>query len=629
MQEIRKQLELIKTTIEIDKEIIALQILKLKKLKCDDRVKEIISKLEKIDYSSVMVEMKEYLSKYNEVVVYEDEELQKLRLELKSLEKKLQKLSEQKSEYLNEIDEFNRLYHLKLGSLIQEILQLKQEILQKELQEKQKRYEEGKATHKETQKTIDELKANIEELDSLLEDIDEDDPAYEEINQIYEELKENLNELEDDLEKLEEELSELEDELNDEEFTYAKAKYEEFSDEYEHIQEESKDIFAISEDEKKELKKLYRKASRLCHPDIVVDELKEQTTEIIKALNSAYTRKDLDGVRKILNNLEKGIAFEIASDTIEDKSVLKAKIDDIKAKIYELKQEIKTIKQDDIFQLISEIDDWDDYFEEMYNRLQDEKENLVNEIQVILESKENAEIYAEDSDYTKAIKSIELPNFEKIRRYCNNLANNNEADAMQEYLAKQGKMHKALIYDALEQFIEQLEQESIDIIEWGCGQGIATMLVLDYIREKQLDIEVNRVVLIDDDKKAVERAMAQVDVLKEENFEILPLDATNQDGFINLNLQNVSLHLFANDTIDIDFSEVNFYKESYFVCLSKENQDFVDSLYDEIDLYLDGSNIITDRRAKVGRFEKYEKIFKSINLINIPVIDINEDEIPF
>ena len=69
----------------------------------------ILNKLKNLDYGSAALDIEAYLSRYSGVIVYEDKEVQGLKLELKSLEKKLQTLSELKREYLNDIDEFNTL----------------------------------------------------------------------------------------------------------------------------------------------------------------------------------------------------------------------------------------------------------------------------------------------------------------------------------------------------------------------------------------------------------------------------------------------------------------------------------------------------------------------------------------
>ena len=137
------------------------------------------------------------------------------------------------------------------------------------------------------------------------------------------------------------------------------------------------------------------------------------------------------------------------------------------------------------------------------------------------------QIEKEVSDYTSFINSIENPNFEKIRRYCNNLTDANKADEMQKYLAENGKMYKALIYDALEQFILQLNGKNLTLVEWGCGQGTASMLVFDYIREKQLDIKASQVILIDNDTKVLSRAMAQVEALTQNTTKIQSINPNN------------------------------------------------------------------------------------------------------
>ena len=611
-KQILKRLELIKTSIELDdEEIIELQILKLKKLECDDVVKNILFQLEELDYSHAILNIKKYLTQYSGVVVYVDEELKGLRLELKSLEEKLQKLYEKKTQYLNDIDEFNRQYYVKLGPLIEEILQLKQEMLKKELLKKKEEHKETQDIYKNTEETIDELKQKSEELDKLLEDLDEDEESYEEMHQIYEELQENIEELEESLKSLEEKLQEQEDNLDDEEFTQAKTDYEEFHSEYEQIEEENKQIFEISEDEKKELKKLYRKASRLCHPDIVVDALKEQANEIMQALNAVYAKKDLQGVKKILDNLEKGMAFEIASDTIEDKDLLRAKIEEFREKLTNIIQETDKIKKDDTFKLISELEDWDEYFDQVFEQLQEEKNSYSSEQQVVSSqpTKESV-INAEKSEYSDTIKSIEIPNFEKIRRVCNNLVKSDKADNMQEYLAHNGKMHKAFVYDALEQFINQLNSQTIDIVDWGCKQGISSMLVLDYIREKQLNIEVNRVILLDKDANALKRAIVQVDALNQNSSEIIGLEINQSNPLKNLTFKNNILHLFTNDQLKIDFDNSSFAPENYVICLSQDNESFGTTIYNKINSYSSKSDIISDRYAKVGRFKKYEMIFK-------------------
>jgi hypothetical protein len=84
----------------------------------------------------------------------------------------------------------------------------------------------------------------------------------------------------------------------------------------------------------------------------------------------------LKKVKEILTMLESGNGFEVASDKINDKQLLKLKTKDIRSKIDEIIHEMDTIKSDDTFRMIQEIEDWENYFDLLKNDLIEEKERL-------------------------------------------------------------------------------------------------------------------------------------------------------------------------------------------------------------------------------------------------------------
>ena len=219
--------------------------------------------------------------------------------------------------------------------------------------------------------------------------------------------------------------------------------------------------------------------------------------------------------------------------------------------------------------------------------------------------------------YSKYIQSITNPSFEKIRRYCNNLTDENKADEMQKYLAENGRMHKALIYDALEQFISQLNEKTLTLIDWGCDQGIASMLVLDYIREKQLEIIVNQVFLIDTNAKILSRAVAHVDSLKQNEIEIITLDCNNGIKELQKIKNSTTLNLIVNDSLPINWEDVdfNYLNNGCFLCLSNSKKEFVEETYDSIGNFIDIQNV-SIRDGKIGKFERFEKIFVQIIVSN-------------
>ncbi|NOQ35407.1 MAG: hypothetical protein GQ569_05865 [Methylococcaceae bacterium] len=132
----------------------------------------------------------------------------------------------------------------------------------------------------------------------------------------------------------------------------------------------------LNTEEKKELKDLYRKASRLSHPDVVNDEFKQQGEEVFKALNEAYRQQNLTRVKEILLHLETGQSFGIASDTVNDKEVLRKRIDLLREHLEQIEIDISSIKEDGTFKTLQNIPDWNDYFADLKQKLTQELSQL-------------------------------------------------------------------------------------------------------------------------------------------------------------------------------------------------------------------------------------------------------------
>lgn len=302
MNQILKRLEIIKNSISIeDEEIVHLQACRLYNLDVDDEVKKILSLIKNTDFQNVIPLIDAYLRQFNSLVVYENEEIQGLKLELKILEKQLLTYSCRVEEYYNIINDFNVKYHLELGTLIEEVLILREE------------YYEFM------------YKNNIE---------------YE-----YEYLE-------------------------------AKKDFEDFHFEFKNYQYETP--VELSKKEKQELKRLYKKASRLCHPDIIEEKKRDKAEETFKILNEAYQQKDTKKVSEILEQLLLGESFSSTSDIVFDKEILKKKIIVTREQINSIKIEIENVKQNDTFVLVDSLDNLDEYFSERKHELLSEKENILD-----------------------------------------------------------------------------------------------------------------------------------------------------------------------------------------------------------------------------------------------------------
>jgi len=379
LQEILKRLEIIKNGIEIsDEELIEFQIQKLKKLPLDEEVSLFIERLQNYDYS-VINDIKEYLQKFNSLIVYEDLEINALKLELKQLEKIFQTLYEDKIQYINKLEEFNRLYHIEAGEIIEKIIKLQKQIAYYKNKEKIDKFKQANQKEEEINETIEEIDETLDELEDILESMNEEDENYEEIYQTYEELKKQKEQLEKEKEKEEKIQEEIKNDEGFKEYEESQKTYEEFYEEYEEIKEDIKKEDKLNEEEKTLLKNLYKKAIKLCHPDLVSEELKEKATKLTQELNEAYNKKDIKKIEEILLLIESKEAFELTSDSTDDKKILRNKIKELKEKINSLKQEIEEIKENDSFDII-EISD----LNELINNLKEELMQKYEDLKIIL-----------------------------------------------------------------------------------------------------------------------------------------------------------------------------------------------------------------------------------------------------
>ena len=139
---------------------------------------------------------------------------------------------------------------------------------------------------------------------------------------------------------------------------------QEYTDFFEY-KEQSKDgiIYQLSDAKLKEIKRLYRRASMVCHPDRVKEEQRAQAEELFNKLQKAYKRNDIKKVRSIATFLEKADHFDMKIDAYDNVEVVRAQIENILAQIEEKEDEIATILGSSAYQTVKGIkEDWNDYF---------------------------------------------------------------------------------------------------------------------------------------------------------------------------------------------------------------------------------------------------------------------------
>ena len=201
--------------------------------------------------------------------------------------------------------------------------------------------------------------------------------------------------------------------------------------------------------------------------------------------------------------------------------------------------------------------------------------------------------------YTQDLAFLNNPTFEDfLRTAANNLPASKRAypwiglshgvkllendDELAQYLCAYGKMHKEKIDLALDSIKEPLSvfTRDITIIDWGCGQGLASICFFDYLRVLGIAHKVNKVVLIEPSEPALNRAQEHLIKYIDGN-KIIPVnkfinDVTKDDiseikgliihFFSNiLDIPNVNIHYLA------DLIKDNITLEQLFFCVGPQN----------------------------------------------------------
>jgi len=141
----------------------------------------------------------------------------------------------------------------------------------------------------------------------------------------------------------------------------AELEFEEFNS----YREDASDgvLYDLSEEKKREIKRLYRKATLICHPDKVKEVHKEKAEEIFSKVTYAYKRNDLPRVKSITNYLEKTGGFDLKIDDYDSLELIKNKIESVFIEQEEVTDEIELIKNSTALLTIKNIEgDWTDYF---------------------------------------------------------------------------------------------------------------------------------------------------------------------------------------------------------------------------------------------------------------------------
>ncbi|MBB3840123.1 superfamily II DNA helicase RecQ [Runella defluvii] len=222
-------------------------------------------------------------------------------------------------------------------------------------------------------------------------------------------------------------------------------------------------------------------------------------------------------------------------------------------------------------------------------------------------------------EYANRIQSLQNPTFQQIRKISNDALSHfskSERDTfwqnlnqgvdlldshelMCQYIFSYGNMHEAKIQKALSSISNPKEvfKTDIAIIDWGCGQGLATVCFFDFLKSQGIPNNTQKVILIEPSEQALERAKLHTNVYIKDETKIQLvnkyLDEVERTD-IETN-QSITIHFFSNilDVPQIDLKKLaqlvgeNVIGEHYFFCVSpliEGRSHRLDAFYNYFDL---------------------------------------------
>ena len=213
---------------------------------------------------------------------------------------------------------------------------------------------------------------------------------------------------------------------------------------------------------------------------------------------------------------------------------------------------------------------------------------------------------------------------------------------MKCYLFSFGLMHQAKVYRALSCISPSTyASDDFDIVDWGCGQGLATVCFFDYLRERHITNRVHKVTLIEPSNAARERAAIHVGAYVGPNVTVSCIGSYLDDvkpGDISGD-SPVTIHFFSNilDIGSIDLKSLaekvgsNVQGQHYFFCISPMNSGNrrIDRFYE----YFNAPETFMNETASEYRYSEDSKpcsynikVFKlENNQINLIAVDYYPD----
>lgn len=144
----------------------------------------------------------------------------------------------------------------------------------------------------------------------------------------------------------------------------------------------------------------------------------------------------------------------------------------------------------------------------------------------------------------------------------------NSEEGLDCYIGAYGEMHQSKCRAALQNIPFPPEEHygslSLEIVDWGCGQGIGSVCVIDFLKERELTQWLKKITLIEPSQASLNRAIANVTKATNRGVRIVPINeylpsVSNGTEISCFSYeQNFVIHVFSNilDVTSIDLGKL-------------------------------------------------------------------------
>lgn len=159
-------------------------------------------------------------------------------------------------------------------------------------------------------------------------------------------------------------------------------------------------------------------------------------------------------------------------------------------------------------------------------------------------------------------------------------------DGLNCYIAAYGESHKRKVFRAIEDLPLAELREPIEVVDWGCGQGLASVCLVEKMRERNLIQNLKQITLIEPSTAAINRAKLNVSLAAPEiklitrQLGLPPTIHLDFDCISEIEFNKpITIHLFSNI---LDIETINLKKlaelitsnghKHYVLCIGPANR---------------------------------------------------------